>query len=216
MPSEKHLETRQHKYRRIDIERVLDIIGEPETLTLAKVQDKLDRHLRRFIAHSPFLCMATGGVDGDFDCSPRGDYPGFARVLDERTLAIPDRVGNRLVDSLRNIAVNPGIGLNFLVPGHRETLRVNGYAYVTDEPDVLARLQVEGKLPSLAIIVEVKEAYIHCGRAIIRSRLWDPKSQLLATEVPSMGEIVEEQLHMDGVTADVIDGFAEDGYKTLY
>ncbi|AHH98403.1 pyridoxamine 5'-phosphate oxidase family protein [Kutzneria viridogrisea] len=189
------------------------MLGEPGEVIKAKVRTRIDSHFHRFIAHSPFLCLATTDAAGYADCSPRGDYPGFVKVLDEHTLAIPDRLGNKLADSFTNIADNPGVGLIFLVPGHRETLRVNGTAYATDEPDVLARMQVEGKRPVLATIVEVREAFMHCGRAVVRSRLWHAESQALAEEVPSLGQIVADQLALD---AAAVDADLEAAYKVLY
>lgn len=197
-------------------DRVREIIGQPEALAAAKVQSALDGHFRRFIAHSPFLCMATVHATDGADCSPRGDYPGFVKVLDDTTLAIPDRVGNGRIDSFENLTSNSSIGLIFLVPGHRETLRVNGRAYLTEDANVLARLQVEGKTPQLAVIVDVDEAFVHCGRAIIRSRLWQSTSQSLAAEVPSMGDIVADQMRPEGLDAELINNAVETGYKTLY
>ncbi|WP_413105340.1 MSMEG_1061 family FMN-dependent PPOX-type flavoprotein [Streptomyces sp. Inha503] len=201
--------------RQISYAEVRARIGEPEDLIKRKIHDSLDRHCRRFIAHSPFLTMATSNATGLPDSSPRGDYPGFVKVLDERMLAIPDRPGNNLADSFRNLAENDGIGLMFVVPGMREVLRVNGRAYPTDEPDVLARMRTEGKDATLAIIVDVEEVFFHCGRALIRSRLWDPAAQALADELPSMGEIARDQM---GVDADpsVLDGMLEDDYRHLY
>ncbi|MDT7800891.1 MAG: uncharacterized protein QOI78_4324 [Actinomycetota bacterium] len=190
-------------------------LGEPEPMIEAKVGDHVDRHARRFIAHSPFLTLATADAAGRADCSPRGDYPGFVKVLDERTLAMPDRTGNKIADSFRNIAENDGVGLLFFVPGMRETLRVNGRAYVTDEPDVLARMRTEAKEPILAIVVEVEQVYFHCGRALIRSRLWDPASQALAEELPSAGEIVTDQLGMD-IDPAQFEAMLEAGYRKLY
>jgi PPOX class probable FMN-dependent enzyme len=190
-------------------------LGEPEAMIEAKLGDHIDRHARRFIAHSPFLTLATADAAGRADCSPRGDYPGFVKVLDEHTLALPDRVGNKLADSFRNIAENDGVGLLFFVPGMRETLRVNGSAYVTDDPNVLARMRTEAKEPMLAIIVEVEQVYFHCGRALIRSRLWDPASQALAGELPSAGEIVSDQLGMD-IDPAQFEQLLEAGYRKLY
>ncbi|WP_410675766.1 MSMEG_1061 family FMN-dependent PPOX-type flavoprotein [Amycolatopsis sp. cmx-4-68] len=198
---------------RVSMDEVRARLGDPEAMVEAKIGDHIDRHARRFIAHSPFLTLATADAAGRADCSPRGDYPGFVKVLDERTLALPDRPGNKIADSFRNIAANDGVGLLFFVPGMRETLRVNGSAYVTDDPDVLARMRTEAKAPMLAIVVEVAEVYFHCGRALIRSRLWDPASQALAAELPSAGEIAAEAMNAD---PELLEQLLEDGYRKLY
>nr|CTQ98469.1 Phosphohydrolase (MutT/nudix family protein) [Kibdelosporangium sp. MJ126-NF4] len=190
-------------------------LGEPEAMIKAKVHDRIDRHVRRFIAHSPFLSMATSDATGLPDCSPRGDYPGFVKVLDERTLAIPDRPGNKLADSFHNLAENDGIGLMFIVPGMREVLRVNGRAYPTDEPDVLARMRTEGRDAQLALVVDVAEVFMHCGRALIRSRLWDPASQALAAEMPSVGEVAADQMGLD-IDPAIVENMLEAAYRQLY
>ncbi|MET9859679.1 MSMEG_1061 family FMN-dependent PPOX-type flavoprotein [Streptomyces smyrnaeus] len=201
--------------RRVSPAEVRARVGEPEAMIKAKVLDRIDDHSRRFIAHSPFLTMATADAAGLADCSPRGDYPGFVKVLDDRTLALPDRPGNKMADSFHNLAENDGIGLLFLVPGVRETLRVNGRAYPTDEPDVLARMQTEAKRPELALVVEVAEVFFHCGRALIRSRLWDPASQALADEIPPVSEVVTAQLGFDIDPAALVQAL-EEGYRKLY
>ncbi|WIV53653.1 MSMEG_1061 family FMN-dependent PPOX-type flavoprotein [Amycolatopsis nalaikhensis] len=198
---------------RVTMAEVRSRIGEPEAMIEAKIGDRVDRYARRFIAHSPFLTLATADAAGRADCSPRGDYPGFVKVLDDRTLALPDRPGNKIADSFRNIAENDGVGLLFFVPGMRETLRVNGSAYITDDPDVLARMRTEAKAPILAIVVDVTEVYFHCGRALIRSRLWDPASQALAAELPSAGEIAADQM---GADPELLEQLLEDGYRKLY
>lgn len=184
-------------------------------MTKAKILDRVDDYSRLFIAHSPFLTLATMDAAGRADCSPRGDYPGFVKVLDDHTLAIPDRPGNKIADSFRNLAENDGIGLLFLIPGLRETLRINGRAYPTDEPDVLARMRTEAKEAVLALVVDVEEVYFHCGRALIRSRLWDPASQALAEEIPSAGEVAIAQLGLD-IDPSAVDHLLEDGYRKLY
>ncbi|MEV0381215.1 MSMEG_1061 family FMN-dependent PPOX-type flavoprotein [Nonomuraea sp. NPDC050643] len=201
--------------REVSIDEVRARLGEPDAMTVNKMQDHIDEHIRLFIAHSPFLAMATADASGRADCSPRGDYPGFVKVLDEHTLAIPDRPGNKIADSFRNLAENDGVGLLFLIPGSRESLRVNGRAYPTDEPDVLARLQTEAGEPELALVVEVEEAYFHCGRALIRSRLWDPASQALADELPTLGEVAAAQFGLD-LDPRLIEASLEEGYRKLY
>ncbi|MCX4674154.1 pyridoxamine 5'-phosphate oxidase family protein [Streptomyces sp. NBC_01433] len=207
-----HIGTRPRRLSPADVRARL---GEPEPMIKAKILDHIDEHSRRFIAHSPFLALATADAAGQADCSPRGDHPGFAKVLDERTLAIPDRPGNKIADSFRNLAENDGIGLLFLIPGVRETLRVNGRAYPTDEPDVLARMRIETKEPELALVVDVAQVYFHCGRALVRSRLWDPASHALADELPSAGEMVISQFGLD-IDPAVVDRDLEDAYRKLY
>ncbi|WP_236795153.1 MSMEG_1061 family FMN-dependent PPOX-type flavoprotein [Amycolatopsis sp. GM8] len=201
--------------RRVAPGEVRARLGEPDAMIKKKKLGHIDRHSRRFIAHAPFLAMATCDATGFPDCTPRGDYPGFVKVLDERTLAIPDRPGNKLADSFRNLAENDGIGLMFMIPGVREVLRVNGHAYPTDEPEVLARMRTEAKEAELAIVVDVVEAFFHCGRALIRSRLWDPASQALAEEIPSAGEVAAEQMGVD-VDPKVLENMLEAGYRQLY
>ncbi|MFI6743551.1 MSMEG_1061 family FMN-dependent PPOX-type flavoprotein [Nonomuraea sp. NPDC050451] len=212
------LAERRPSFRRprpLSLDEVRSRLGEPDPMIANKIRDHIDEHIRRFIAHSPFLAMATADASGRADCSPRGDYPGFVKVLDEHTLAIPDRPGNKIADSFRNLAENDGIGLLFLIPGSRESLRVNGRAYPTDEPDVLARMQTEASEPVLALVVDVEEAYFHCGRALIRSRLWDPASQALADELPALGEVAAAQFGLD-IDPRLIEAGLEEGYRKLY
>jgi PPOX class probable FMN-dependent enzyme len=201
--------------RRLSLQEVRARLGEPDDLVKQKVHGHVDQHARRFIAHSPFVAMATSDAAGLPDCTPRGDYPGFVKVLDEHTLAMPDRPGNNLADSFRNLAENDGIGLLFIVPGMREVLRVNGRGYPTDEPDVLARMRTEGRAAHLAIVMDVAEVYFHCGRALIRSRLWDPASQALAGELPSIGQVVVDQMGLDLDPA-AAEQLLEADYRQLY
>ena len=146
-----------------------------------------------FIQQSPFLLIATSHASGHCDVSPKGDPPGAVQVLDSRTLVIPDRAGNRRIDGHRNIIANPHIGLIFLVPNVDETLRVNGRAFVTSDPEYLATLAVQGKAPKLAMVVEVDEAYMHCARAFLRSGLWQPATWPHPDTVPTMRAIACEQ-----------------------
>jgi PPOX class probable FMN-dependent enzyme len=167
--------------------------GEPMPIALDKEIDHLDRHSRRFIALSPFVMIGTSDADGACDVSPKGDPPGFVTVLDDRTLAIPDRPGNRRVDSMRNLAVNPGIGLIFLIPGIDETLRVKGTAEVRDDADLNAALAVNGRPALSAIVVAVKSAMIHCGKALMRSRLWGEEHKVPRSAVPTIGQMLRDQ-----------------------
>jgi len=150
------------------------LVGEPSELARKKQIDHLDAHCREYIAHAPFLLIGTADAAGRCDVSPKGDAPGFVRVLDDHHLAIPDRPGNKRADSMRNIIENPHIGLIFLVPRYEETLRVNGRGTITRDPELLASMEVAGKQPKLAIGVEVEEVFMHCAKAFKRSGLWDP------------------------------------------
>ena len=159
-----------------------------------KELSRLDRHCRAFIARSPFLVMATAGADGRCDASPKGDAPGFVVVPDDTTLLIPDRLGNNRVDSLENLVVNPQIGLLFFLPGYQETLRVNGRARVSTDPALLDATAHAGKPPKAVIVVTVEEAYMHCGKALIRSHLWDPGQHIEKNSFPSLGRIISDQI----------------------
>ena len=157
-----------------DLAELRALVGEPSELAKKKQIDHLDAHCVEFIAHAPFLVLATADAAGDCDASPKGDAPGFVMVLDERHLVIPDRPGNKRFDGMRNILENPHVGLIFFVPGREETLRVNGRATITRDPALLDRMEVGGKRPTLAIGVEVEEVFMHCAKAFKRSGLWHP------------------------------------------
>jgi PPOX class probable FMN-dependent enzyme len=166
--------------------------GTPHERALRKEIDHVNADYRRFIECSPFVVLATGGPDG-LDCSPRGDAPGFVRILDERTLALPDRPGNNRVDSLRNVVVSPQVALLFMVPGVGETLRVNGRGRVCDEgddPALLARFAVDGKPPRSVLVIDVQSVYFHCSKAIVRSNLWDASHHVERSQLPSAGEML--------------------------
>ena len=165
------------------------LLGDPAELVRAKVSDRLNDLTRRFIDLSPFVLLATSAPDGTCDVSPRGDPAGFVRVLDDRTLLLPDRPGNRLADSLRNILRNPHVGLLFVVPGVGDTLRVNGRATVETEEELLAPSAVEGKVPRLGLLIEIDEVFTHCSKAFLRARLWDPATFVERTALPSSGEV---------------------------
>jgi len=165
------------------------LLGEPAAIVRAKVADRLNDLTRRFVDLSPFVLLATSAPDGTCDVSPRGDPPGFVRVLDERTLLLPDRPGNKLADSLRNVLRNPHVGLLFLVPGVGDTLRVNGRATLVTDEDLLAPCAVEGKVPTLGLRIEVDEVFTHCSKAFLRARLWDPDTFVDRSELPSSGEV---------------------------
>lgn len=165
------------------------LIGEPAALTCAKVSDRMNAMTRLFVERSPFVCIATSDAEGNCDLSPRGDPVGFVRVLNERTLLIPERPGNRIADSLRNILANPRIGLLFFVPGITDTFRVNGRATITVDVALLAPCAVEDKLPLLGVLVDIDEAYTQCSKAFLRSQLWDPRRHVDPATMPTGGDI---------------------------
>ncbi|MFB7630810.1 MSMEG_1061 family FMN-dependent PPOX-type flavoprotein [Streptomyces sp. NPDC056149] len=167
-------------YQAIDMARVREVIGYPQPFVAEKKEPYLGAFMRRFIAHSTFCCLATADDSGGVDASPKGDPPGAVRVLDPWTLAVPDRPGNRTADTFENITRNPAVGMVFFVPGVRETVRINGDAFVTDDPGLLERLGAEGKPAVLATIVRVREAFFQCGKAVIRAGLWEDDRRGLA------------------------------------
>jgi hypothetical protein len=177
--------------RRIADETALRaVLGSPTELVAAKVADRLNDLTRRFVEVSPFVCVATARPDGGLDVSPRGDPPGFVRIVDERTLLLPERPGNRLADTLTNVLADPRIAILFLIPGIGDTFRVNGRAAVVDDPELLAPSAIAGKAPRLGIRVSIEEAYTQCPKAIIRSELWNPERHIDRSELPSPGEIM--------------------------
>ena len=167
-----------------------DILGEPTVLVRKKIADRLNPLTRQFVERSPFVVVATGRPDGGLDVSPRGDPAGFVRILDERTLLLPDRPGNKLADSLTNLLADDRIAILFLIPGVNDTFRVNGRARIVDDPELLAESEVEGKVPKLGILVEVEEAYTQCPKALLRSELWNPERHIDRSELPASGEIL--------------------------
>ena len=164
--------------------------GEPARLIREKIADRLNPLTRQFVERSPFVVVASGRPDGGLDVSPRGDPAGFVRILDERTLLLPDRPGNKLADTLTNLLADDRIALLFLIPGVNDTFRVNGRARIVDDPELLAASEVEGKVPQLGILVQVEEAYTQCPKAFLRSELWNPERHIDRSELPSQGEIL--------------------------
>jgi uncharacterized protein len=165
------------------------IYGEPMRRALEKDVARLDDMCRRLIAASPMVLVASYSADGRCDVTPRGGPPGFVTVLEDRHLAIPDATGNRRLDTLTNVVATGRAGLIFLIPGRDTTLRVNGPACVTDDPELLAALNAVGKPPRTAIVVEAEEAYAHCPKAFVRSKLWDPAAWPDPQDVPSAAEV---------------------------
>ena len=177
---------------------------------------QIDAHFAHFISLSPFLCIGTMGENGLCDVSPRGGEPGFVHVLDTKTLAMPDRPGNNRLDSLGNITLNPGVGLLFFVPGFEDTLRVNGVARLTIEVQLMARFTADGKPPRSVVLIDVKEAYLHCVKAIKRAGLWTPDAQVDRATFPTAGQVYRDQLKLE-IPGEAIDASLEqDARENLY
>lgn len=198
------------------IEDIQALAGKVADGVLRKDIGRIDHNFAQFIGLSPFVLLGTASADGRCDVSPRGDLPGFVRVLDEHHLALPERPGNRRMDSIHNVMETGRAGLLFLIPGSDDTVRVNGQAAVTRDAELLRSMAVEGKEPALAIVVTVEEAYIHCAKAFRRSRLWDTEARVDLTGLPSAGCMLGEQLAL-GQPGAQVDEYLEAGYaKTMW
>jgi|SRR5579883_2814974 len=189
-----------------------EIYSPPMERARLKTLSKLDKHCRSFIAHSPFFCLGTSGAQGA-DVTPRGDEPGFVHVLDDSTLAIPDWPGNNRLDTFANIVENPNVGLLFLIPGVKETLRVNGTAEIRTNAELLRRWNRDGKHPITVVVISVREAFLHCGKALIRSKLWESDHQINRSDLPSYGQMLKDQIDIKD-TAEEMQKSIEHGYST--
>ena len=190
-----------------------NLYGGPHEIAVRKVLPKLDQHLRHFIELSPFLVLSTVRSNGYCDASPRGDAPGFVQILDESTLFLPDRPGNNRLDSMTNITSNPKIGILFMIPGLEETLRLNGKAEIISDVALLEKSIVKGKSPKTGLRIEVNECYIHCGKAIRRSKLWDAETHIKKGVYPSIGKIIADQGAAPGRSVKEIEKDEEEGYR---
>nr|WP_302328463.1 pyridoxamine 5'-phosphate oxidase family protein [Salirhabdus salicampi] len=198
-------------------EELRSIIGFPSELVNNKVITYLDKHCLEFISKSPFVVISTSHEFGFCDVSPRGDKTGFVQVLSEKQLVIPERPGNKRIDSMRNILSNPRIGLLFFIPGLGETLRVNGKATLVTDDELLDNMSFKEKRPLLGIGVEVDECFIHCAKAFKRSRLWEPNSWTDKALLPSAAKIIFEHAKLPNTSVDSIQKRLEEGYsKRLY
>ena len=189
------------------------LVGTPVQRSLLKEQTTIDDHFRAFIARSPFLLLATSGADGSCDVSPKGDAPGFVRVLDEKRLVIPERNGNKRLDGMLNLLTNPHIGLLFIVPGRDETLRVNGRAWITRDPALLEPMTAQDVTPKLAIGVEVEQAFLHCVKSFRRSRLWAHHEWPAADALPSIACVIFDQIKPDSTFEEFEQGVKESDAK---
>ncbi|RZT23510.1 pyridoxamine 5'-phosphate oxidase family protein [Fictibacillus sp. BK138] len=194
-------------------EELRNMLGNPSVRGQNKVISTIDEHCREFIGKSPFLVLATSDAAGNCDSSPRGDAPGYVYVLDDQHLIIPDRPGNKRVDSMFNILENPRVGLLFLIPGMGETLRINGQATIIRDEDILEKMAVNGKAPLLGIVVKVEQCFMHCGKAFKRSGLWEPEKWGAKEELPNAAKILADHVSLPGMTEDVVAEALLDGYK---
>ncbi len=169
----------------------------PMERAVRKQLNHIDQHCARFISLSPFCLLSTDDGNGNADVSPRGDEAGFVHVLEPRTLALPDRPGNNRLDSLENIISSASVGLLFLVPGVQETLRINGEAEIRDDEELRAQFEVSGRLPATVLQIHVKEAYLHCAKSIMRSKIWDADTHHDRSVLPSMGKMLKDQIGYD-------------------
>ncbi|HJQ60102.1 MAG TPA: MSMEG_1061 family FMN-dependent PPOX-type flavoprotein [Vineibacter sp.] len=192
---------------------LVESYAKPSALAVAKDIGRIDAHLRRYIEASPFCCVATADDQGLQDVTPRGDPPGSFKVFGDHTVAIPDRPGNNRLDTLKNLLVNPQIGLIFLLPGMDETVRVNGMARLSVDPELLASMAVEGKQPTCAIVVQVRQAYLHCAKAFRRSKLWDPATRIKRGDFPSLASIVRDQIGLSAAETEAVEVRTERAYR---
>jgi len=189
------------------------VLGRANERVAHKVIDVVDVHCRLFIARCPFLLVASSDAAGAIDISPKGDPPGFVQVLDDKTLAIPERPGNRRADTFRNVLQNPRVGLIFLIPGKRETLRISGQAQIVRDTALRETMAIDGKLPDLALVVSVQEAFFHCAKCMIRSHIWQPDAWPPLDGLPSLAETVIAHAKLSNSVAE-IQGFVDIDERT--
>lgn len=189
-----------------------EILGFPKELVQQKTINFIDSHCRDFIAKSPMLFLSTSNKEGSCDVSPRGDPAGFVEAIDEKHLVIPERPGNKRCDSLVNILSNPQVGIIFIIPGLKETLRINGKAVLTADKDLLTRHQINGKSPELGIIIEVEECFIHCAKAFLRAELWEPETWLKKEELPVISKILAAHINSENYSSEQIAAVLSESY----
>jgi len=197
-------------------ERLREIIGLPGHRVARKAIDHIDDICRRFIAASPFVMVATRGADGRLDVSPKGDPAGFVAVLDDHTLAIPDRYGNNRLDTFENLLTNAEVGLFFIIPGNNDTLRVSGKGQIVIDRSLQDRLAVNGKAPRLVLIVTVEEAFAHCSKCMVRSKLWKPHEWPDRTNVPTLAEAMVAHAKLSESVAEMQAIIDNDSATRLY
>jgi PPOX class probable FMN-dependent enzyme len=202
-------------YRIKTVEEYRELRGDSHQMIYDKSMTVIDEHIRDFLALSTFLTVASIDAEGRMDVSPKGDPPGFVKVVDERTIAIPEREGNRRADTFTNVLQIPSVGLIFFVPGMDETMRINGTATLTTDPELLATMEHKGHIPVLAMLVHVEEAFIHCGKAPKRGRLWDADAQIDRSIYPKIGEVMFDHGKYEkyDITRERITEIAQEDYE---
>ncbi|CAN5394740.1 pyridoxamine 5'-phosphate oxidase family protein [soil metagenome] len=201
----------------MEADTLRDTLGTVHPLATGKVLPKLDKYAKTYIGRSPFLCIATADADGNADCSPRGDPPGFVIIVEDNKLIIPDRPGNNRADTMLNIIANPKVGILFLIPGIDDTVRVNGRARIIDTPAELAVAAVKGKVPKLGIRIAIDEVVFHCAAAFRRSKLWDPAAHEARSFLPGLAKIVLDQARqceVDDAEAEQVEAAIQEDYRT--
>ncbi len=196
-------------------EELRQVYREPKGGAVAKELKKLDPHAKGFLSRCPFVVIGSQDANGNADATPKGDKPGFVKVLDDTTIAIPDRPGNNRLDTWENIVQNPAIGLLFLIPGMNETLRINGTARLTTDDDLREVFAVDGRPALAVVVVEIKAVYMHCAKAFMRSRLWQPESWPDRAELPTLGQIIRDQLALAESGEELDAALAESYRKTM-
>ncbi|MEM8687677.1 MAG: MSMEG_1061 family FMN-dependent PPOX-type flavoprotein [Pseudomonadota bacterium] len=192
------------------------IMGTPGPIARDKVIDHIDTYCAEFIAHAPFVVLSTRGPEGEMDLSPRGDPAGFAKLIDEHTLALPDRLGNKRADTFANLLVNPEIGLIFLVPGKRETLRVSGTGLLVHDEDLRAELAHKGKVPQLVLVIDVKRVMFQCAKCMVRSGLWRPESWADVSGMSSLAEAIKVHSQLSESVTEIDEVIARSETERLY
>ncbi|MFZ3589912.1 pyridoxamine 5'-phosphate oxidase family protein [Bacillus sp. DJP31] len=197
-------------------EELRSLLGEPSKRAQDKLITKIDTLCETMIKHSPFLVLSTSNLNGTCDASPRGDAPGFVHIIDEKHILIPERPGNKRIDSLRNVMANPHVGLLFFIPGMQETLRINGKAFIIRDQEWLEKMAVNDRLPLVGIVVEVEEIFIHCAKAFIRSGLWDQATWPQREKLPTMAEVLKVHASLDTALEEIDESLIESYTQKLY
>ncbi len=198
------------------LDEVSALMGKPRQRVLKKVSDHVDDFCRGFIAKSPFLVIGSLGTEGHFELSPKGDPAGFVKVLDDKHLAIPDRLGNRRADTFRNVLENPKVGLIFLIPGKPETLRISGEARIVRDQGLRESMAVAGRLPDFAMVVYVERVFMHCPKCMVRSKLWQPEAWPDQAGTPSLAEVMVKYAELEITTGEMQAIIDKDRRERLY